>query len=369
MSLSTKNIISLLSLKGVGRTAVLCYVKYAERNGVIIQDVEDYRSLISVCHEKEGCRTTVEQISVSDVRNAEIKAEKVIDKSQKLGINIVGYSDESFPLKLKNIVSKKTSTKGKISIKDESPVVLYFKGTDICRLNDMKSVAIIGTREPTSEGKTAGVYLSKQIAKQGINIVGGLALGCDTFGHEGAIEANGMTTAFLAHGLHTIYPKENEHLAEMIVQNGGLLISEYPIGIEPYAPYFVERDRLQSGISDATIVIQTGVVGGTMHAVNATLMNNKLLFAVEYTSNFVMTQEKVLGNRKLIADGKAHPITSRNIQECISMIIGAETMSPEDNTAFVPDEMVSPSVLESAQVENGGSNRSGDDEITQLTLW
>ena len=217
----------------------------------------------------------------------------------------------------------------------------------------MKSVAVIGTREPTTEGRTAGLFLSKAIAKQGINIVGGLALGCDTFGHEGAVEANGMTTAFLAHGLHTIYPKENESLAQKIVESGGLLISEYPIGTEPYTPYFVERDRLQSGISDATIVVQTGIVGGTMHAVNATLMNNKPLFAIEYTSDLVMKQEKVLGNRKLISEGKAHPVTSHSIQECIDMIKGGDEILTE----------TLPSIQEGEDV------KSSDDKGTQLTLW
>ena len=322
MPLSAKNIITLLSLDGVGRTAVLCYAKYAERSNVIIQNAEDYRGLISHCHDNEGCRVKVNSILISDIKEAELKADKIISKSSELGISIVAYSDEAFPIKLKNIVSKKTSRKGKETIKDESPVILYFKGDNISRLNNVKSVAVIGTREPTPEGKTAGVFLSKEIAKHGINIVGGLAVGCDTFGHVGAIEAGGMTTAFLAHGLHTVYPKENEFLAEKIVRSGGLLISEYPVGIEPYAPYFVERDRLQSGISDATIVVQTGIAGGTMHAVNATLMNNKPLFAIEYTSPSVMGQEKVLGNRKLIAEGKAKPVTSTNIQECVDAIIG-----------------------------------------------
>lgn len=322
MSLSAKNIITLLSLDGIGRTAVLCYAKYAERQSVSIQSTRDYLDLISVCHDNEGCRVKVETFSVSDIMEAELRAEKTISKSCGLGINMVAYSDKAFPYKLRDIVSKKTTKKGKESVKDESPVILFYKGEDINRLNDVHSVAIIGTREPTPEGRKAGIHLSREIAKQGINIVGGLAVGCDTFGHEGAIEANGMTTAFLAHGLHTVYPKENEALAERIVKNGGLLISEYPVGVEPYAPYFVERDRLQSGISDATIVVQTGIVGGTMHAVNATLMNNKPLFAIEYTSPSVMGQEKVLGNRKLIMEGNAKPITSANIQECVDAIIG-----------------------------------------------
>ena len=134
MSLSAKNIITLLSLKGVGRASVLQLAKYAEHNDNCVQSLNDYFNLISECREKEGCRVDAEKFSVSDLQEAELKAEKVISKSQALGINIISYSDEHFPVKLKNIISKKTSTKGKETIKDESPVILYYKGNNIERL-------------------------------------------------------------------------------------------------------------------------------------------------------------------------------------------------------------------------------------------
>lgn len=320
MSLTAKNIISLLSLEGVGRTSVLCFAKYAERSGFEIHKIEDYRELISICHKTEKSRINAENYSISDFERVDGIANGIIDKSHDKGIKIVSYSDDSFPSKLKHIVSKKISAKGKETIKDESSVILYYRGDDISRLNDIMSVAIIGTREPTQEGKTAGLYMAKEFSKQGFNIVGGLALGCDTYAHEGAVEAGGITTAFVAHGLHTIFPKENEELAKEIVSKGGFLISEYPIGVEPYAPYFVERDRLQSGLADATIVIQTGIAGGTMHAVIATLDNDKPLFAVVFTSDDVMYHEKVLGNIYLIKEKKAIPINSSNLGECISLI-------------------------------------------------
>lgn len=310
-----------MSLEGVGRTSVLCYAKYAEKKNYTILSEQDYLSLMDVCHEKEGCRTKAEKYCRLDIKEAELTAEKIIAKSEALGIRITSYSDADFPAKLKCIISQKVSKKGIVTEKDESPVVLYYKGDNISKLNELNSAAIIGTREPTAEGEQAGVYIAKEFAKQGFNIVGGLAIGCDTCGHQGAILANGITTAFLAHGLHTIYPKENEHLAEAIVNNGGLLISEYPVGVEPYAPQFVERDRLQSGLSDVTIVIQTGISGGTMHAVNSTIDNKKPLFAVAYVDERVKREEKVLGNEKLLREGTAMPITSGNTSECISKVL------------------------------------------------
>lgn len=135
----------------------------------------------------------------------------------------------------------------------------------------------------------------------------------------------GATTAFLANGLDwaSIYPKENLNLAKDIVTKGGLLLSEYPIGQTCGKYSLVARDRLQAGLSYATIVIQTGERGGTMHAVNATINSKKPLFAVEYKTYEDTKHDKVQGNIELIKDGKAHPLRSTAIDEAIRFIENA----------------------------------------------
>lgn len=320
MSLTAKQIITFLSLSGVGRSAVLCYTKYAERSGIQISSEQDFLKVMSYCRENEGCRVNPEKYDVLDIRKAMLAAERILNECEALGIGIVGYSDKDFPVKLRSIISKKTSAKGKVSEKDESPVVLYYKGSNISRLNDMPAVAIIGTREPTPEGEKAATFMAQKFTARGFNIVGGLAMGCDAHGHQGALDTDGITTAFLAHGLHTVFPKENTGLADEIVKNGGFLMSEYAPGIEPYPTYFVERDRLQSGLADATVVIQTSVNGGTMHAVNATEFNDKPLFAVSYSSERLMMEDKVKGNELLINNGRARAITSSNVDECVEEV-------------------------------------------------
>ena len=102
------------------------------------------------------------------------------------------------------------------------------------------------------------------------NIVSGLAIGCDTAGHISIIDASGITTAVTAHGLDTVYPAENRGLAEKIYENNGILISEYFVNTRGLPNYFVERDRIQAGLSLGTIVIETDIKGGTMHTVNFT---------------------------------------------------------------------------------------------------
>jgi DNA processing protein len=116
-----------------------------------------------------------------------------------------------------------------------------------------------------------------------------------------------------------VYPKENEKLAESIIDSGGVLLSEYFIGEGALADYFVERDRLQAGLSKATIVIQTDIQGSTMYAVNATLNSNKSLAAVQYEPDIYSSE--IRGNDMLIKTGKAFPLTSSSVNEFIKCLI------------------------------------------------
>ena len=125
----------------------------------------------------------------------------------------------------------------------------------------------------------------------------------------------------------SIYPKENLELAQDIVRNGGLLLSEYPIGQSGGRYGLVARDRLQAGLAKATVVVQTGVKGGTMHAVNATLASGKPLFAVEYRNPADTNHEKVQGNIMLIREKGALPLRSNEIESAIRIIEDAG--SPE----------------------------------------
>jgi DNA processing protein len=187
-------------------------------------------------------------------------------------------------------------------------------------LYETSGIAIIGTREPSEAGFKAGEYFGEKLGNSGFNIVSGLAIGCDASAHRGALKANGFTTAILAHGMQTIYPKENKRLAEDILNNDGIILTEYIWGTGALPNYFVERDRLQAGLSKGTIVIQTDIQGGTMHAVNATIKSNKPLAAVKYVANTELNNPKIKGNEMLINEGKAFPLTSKNLDEFVKKI-------------------------------------------------
>jgi DNA processing protein len=217
----------------------------------------------------------------------------------------LGYYDEEFPQNLRNTINEE----GKL----DPPLLLWYRG-DLSVLSTT-GLAVIGTREPTKVGAAGGEYLAGEFAKRGLNIISGLAIGCDTCGHKGALKVGGKTTAILANGLDhdSIYPEDNQDLAEEIVNSGGLLLSEYRIGTTVNRYNLVARDRLQAGLASATLVIQTGVKGGTMHAANATLMANKDLFVMQFKDEVTNNHEKCLGNAYLIKKGAKYIKGSDNI--------------------------------------------------------
>lgn len=328
MALKTEQLLALKQLPSIGDAKVFAMANYAI--DMSIDGIKDLLDFVNSCISKKivkGIKKEYQNgFDMDEMRAASNIAISIIGRSEDAGINVVSYYDKLFPESLKSIKT--------VNDKSDSPLILFYKGS-LKRLESHKGIAIIGTREPTSEGVKAGEYFSEQFAKRDFNIVSGLAIGCDSSAHRGALNGCGLTTAFLAHGLDTVYPKENKDLAQRILDNGGLLISEYPIGTPPMANYFVARDRLQSGLADATLVIQTGVKGGTMHAVNATINNQKPLFAVQYKDEILCKHEKVQGNMMLIDKGSAKPLTASNIEEAINLILkSAEKRNNHSNMLF-----------------------------------
>lgn len=275
MALSNEFIITLLSIKGVGPAKINKIHNASEGNNIF--SLEDLHALTL---DTIGGKTPP---TYDDMVLANWEAKQIITKSKEFGIGIVSKFDSEFPKELFTTVNENGNS--------AVPLILYYKGN--LSITSKPALAIIGTREPTPEGIHAAKHFAGAFASIGVNIVSGLALGCDSAGHRGALDAGGATTAFLANGLDSIYPKENEKLAEEIVNKGGLLLSEYPIGTGTTKYNLVARDRLQAGLANATLVIQTGIKGGTMHAVKATLLSKKPLLVIDYAKDL---GDKISGN-------------------------------------------------------------------------
>ncbi|HUP26739.1 MAG TPA: DNA-processing protein DprA [Candidatus Limnocylindrales bacterium] len=205
-------------------------------------------------------------------------------------INKLTLGDKAFPAALLNIA--------------QPPKQLYVLG-DISPLTGKTVVSIVGSRAVTPYGKQVTTQLTRDLAKQGIAIVSGLALGVDGLAHQAALEVGGYTVAVLACGLDRFYPSAHHQLAKQILAQGGAIISEYPEGTEPYKLNFIERNRIVAGLCDGLLITEAAERSGTLHTANFALEQGKTVMAVPGN----ITSSNSRGTNNLIKTGAA-PITS-----------------------------------------------------------
>lgn len=217
--------------------------------------------------------------------------EKYANYMQKNKIEIVSYNDYRYPIKLKNI--------------DNRPIVLYMKG-NLNNIND-ESVAIVGSRNCSLYGKKNADFFSYELAKRNVNVVSGLAKGIDAVAHQSCVNAKGKTIAVIGNGLDNIYPKENLKLAEKILENNGLIISEYIVGTKPEKQNFPKRNRIISGLSDAIIVVEANKKSGALITANYAADQGKEVWAIPGNINSYSST----GTNNLIKDG-ANVLTDIN---------------------------------------------------------
>ena len=242
-------------------------------------------------------RTSLEKLEgIGGVRANNIKAfdnfsiaEEEIAFIEKYKITPLFISDENYPQRLLNCY--------------DSPTLLYYRGE--ADLNSSKIISVIGTRSNTDYGKQITELLIKELAPFSIIVVSGLAYGIDAIAHKSAIKNNLPTIGVLAHGLDQIYPLQHAGLAKEMAKNSGGILTEFRSNTKPDKHNFPIRNRIVAGMSDATIVIETGLKGGSI--ITAELANgyNKDVFAVPGK----VTDSKSAGCNHLIKSNKAVLLT------------------------------------------------------------
>ena len=311
-------LVALMKLKGLGRRGALRIVN----NTIDDADRSDYYEVLSSWLLQHGTG-----VSKSEFTEIWAKSLEQLNKNHKAGIEIFSFHDKRYPKHLRNI--------------PDPPAVLFVKGKNQ-GLHSTESLAIIGTRKPTQYGEKVAHKSARTAAEKGFVVVSGLAYGCDTHAHEGCLEAGGVGIAVLAHGLDKVYPAANRDLANRLVEQGGCLVSEYPVGLKPARSAFVERDRIQSGLSEAVLVIETGVKGGTMHTVRFARDQKRPLACIDYTEQSSV-QNKAKGNRKLIEDGDATPI--RDGKELMQFLDGIKSLGSDKSVVKKSNDAVDHSQL------------------------
>ena len=194
------------------------------------------------------------------------RADAEIEFIERYKIHTHFFTESSYPYRLKEC--------------EDAPVLIYSKGTD--DFNTGRYLAVVGTRKITPYGKELCQSIIQSLAQTQpeLTIVSGLAYGVDVAAHKAAIDNDLRTFSVVAHGLDRIYPSTHQSVAKKIIEMGGSIITEYPSQTNPDAPNFVERNRIVAGMCDATLVIESGLKGGSL--ITAELANgyNRDVFAI-----------------------------------------------------------------------------------------
>jgi DNA processing protein len=234
-----------------------------------------FRERLLLCESLEGeqdliqkARNDIETIigrrlaAFWDIDEVRLMAEGDAERARLRGISWVSWHSPAYPPLLREIY--------------DSPVLLYFKGS--LPNPELPLAAIVGTRKPSPQAAAQAFELARDLARSGISVVSGLALGIDAMAHRGNIEGGAPSVAVLGSGLDEIYPSSNRGLARRILETGGALLSEYPPGTGPRRWNFPARNRIISGLSRGVLIVEAPHKSGALITAGFALEQNRELW-------------------------------------------------------------------------------------------
>lgn len=231
-------------------------------------------------------------------KRKQIDLEEIWNRIIQKGIVVLTWEDPVYPKKLMEV--------------DQPPPVLYTKGK--IKNEDDWAIAVVGTRRMTVYGRQVTQDLATVLASKGVTVVSGLARGIDAIAHAAALDAGGRTLAVLGCGVDVIYPPENRKLFERIIESGAL-ISEYPPGSAPESTNFPPRNRIISGLSQATVVVEAGETSGALITASFAANQGREVFAVP--GNILAPQS--MGCNRLIRDGARILLNPNDVLETLNL--------------------------------------------------
>jgi DNA processing protein len=258
------------------------------------------------------------------------KVDRILEKTQASGAQLISITDPEYPMMLRQTF--------------DPPLILWVKG-DPAALSK-PGIAVVGTRSPGRYGLEQAEDWSRKICSAGLNVNSGLAYGVDAKAHKTAVEAGGTTVAVLGSGIDRIYPNSNRGIAAQIVESTGAVVTEYPPGTKPDAVNFPERNRIVSGISYGTLVIESGVKGGSMITARLSLDQNREVFVVPHQLGYMKGE----GCNYLIRTGQGKLVQSMedildelpllNVDENTNGSVQIEKTRKWESTGDLTDEQV-----------------------------
>ena len=269
-------LIGLSLVSGVGATRLRGLLAHFDRPSAV------FRAPRSTLTQVDGIGPqTAEAILTFDDREA---VEHELARADELDADLISPWDDRFPGRLQEIY--------------DPPAFLWMRGSLPTRPAPM--VTVVGTRRCTDYGRAQAHHLSAELVRRGFTVVSGLAYGIDAAAHKGALDAGGRTIAVLGSGVGHIYPQKHTSLAKRIAQSGAVL-SEYGLDAEPDAPNFPERNRILSGLSLGTLVVESYDEGGALITARMAVEQNREVFAVPGA----VTKDSSTGTNRLIQRGHA----------------------------------------------------------------
>lgn len=238
-------------------------------------------------------------------RRDSISPDQEMEQLDRAKVQALNWREPAYPPRLKEI--------------PDPPPVLFLRGQ--LTPEDERSVAVVGTRKTTAYGREAATALTADLSRNKVTIVSGLARGIDSIAHRTALDSGGRTIAILASGLDIIYPPENAGLA-LEIESHGALISEYPLGVRPDGRFFPRRNRLMSGITLGTLVVEAGEISGALWTVSHALEQNREVFCVPGS----IFSPVSVGTNRLIQQGAKLVIDYKDVLEELNLTAVAHQM-------------------------------------------
>jgi DNA processing protein len=280
-------------------------------------------------------RGVLDQRTVTTIvtRRPTIDPDQEMENLERAGVTaLTGHSPE-YPPRLKEI--------------HDPPPVLYLKGTLLPQ--DERSVAVVGTRKASAYGREVASLLAGDLARHQVTVVSGLARGIDAIAHQAALDAGGRTIAVLGNGLDMVYPPEHRDLAQRILAAGSAVVSEFPLGTPPEGRNFPRRNRIISGMTLGTLVVEAGEQSGAQWTVEHALQQGREVFAVPGS---IFSPGSQLTNH-LIKDGAKLVVGYQDILEELNLTAVAKQMEfqPLLASSTLEDQILSYLTLEPAHID------------------
>lgn len=273
-------------------------------------------------------------------------AAREVERAEKLGVWIINFADERYPVLLKRIY--------------DPPPVLYIKGS--LSSADNLSIAIVGSRRCSLYGQEQASRFAHLLSSAGFTICSGMARGIDTFAHQGALASGGRTIAVQGCGLGTVFPLENKNLFELIAESGAC-ISELPLGYEPLSENFPPRNRIIAGLSLGTIVIEAGLKSGALITAEAALENGREVMAVPGKIDSPLSR----GSNRLLKQGAKLVESVEDVAEALGYI-GEQLQSHISMAVKKTSERVEESLFDASQFNLNDSERTIYDYLNKEPL-